>query len=127
MIRALLLCFGLLCASPYVLAEACIINGHNQKIEIQICQHNGNIPDDMFRNSFCQPQLSEMETEVTFLEQCPTGAFGVCRDAHVGGVPMSQDIYYYGVATDARYLRPACGQQSLGRWEDLSPNPSPQP
>lgn len=55
------------------------------------------------------------------LDFCPPGAFGVCRNAQSAGtqIPYQQDIYYYGQPTDARFLKPACQQQSLGSWQQL--------
>jgi len=44
------------------------------------------------------------------------GAFGVCRNATVGGTPYQQDVHYYGVASDATYLKPFCEKQSKGVW-----------
>ena len=32
------------------------------------------------------------------------------------GHAYQQDIHYYGIATDARYLKPACEQQYKGVW-----------
>ncbi|MNW12733.1 hypothetical protein D3C71_2104990 [compost metagenome] len=51
------------------------------------------------------------------MDNCPTGAFGVCRNAKVSNQPYRQDIHYYGVASDARYLKPFCEAQSQGTWE----------
>ena len=31
-------------------------------------------------------------------------------------MPYKQDIHYYGVDSDARYLKPACERQSKGVW-----------
>ena len=56
------------------------------------------------------------KVDVSFVEQCPVGAFGVCRNARVGGTPYQQDIHYYGVAEDAAYLKPFCESQSKGVW-----------
>ena len=53
---------------------------------------------------------------VEFVEQCPIGAYGVCRNARVGGTPYQQDVHYYGVASDATYLKAYCEQQSKGVW-----------
>ncbi len=97
-------------------AEACIIQAESEHMEIRLCQQNRSIPPHLFKTGFCKPQLAGQKTTVTFAEQCPAGAFGVCRNARAGGMPYQQDIHYYGVATDARFLKPACERQSKGIW-----------
>jgi hypothetical protein len=99
-----------------VSAEGCLIHSQDDRIEVKVCQQNHTIPDELFRTGFCQPQLQGQEVEVTFVEQCPTGAFGICRNAQVSNMPYRQDIHYYGVASDARFLQPACEQNSAGEW-----------
>lgn len=111
-------CYVLLLSliSTQVFAQACVIESVGEQVAVKICQQNRNIPEELFRTGFCQPQLKGQETTVTFVEQCPEGAFGVCRSAQSVGVPYQQDIYYYGVDSDAQYLKPACEQQSQGLW-----------
>lgn len=109
----LLLLLGL---TGEALAEGCLIHSQDERIEVKLCQQNRNIPDELFRSGFCQPELKGQEVQVTFVEQCPTGAFGVCRNALVSNMPYRQDIHYYGVASDARFLQPACEQTSAGEW-----------
>lgn len=99
-----------------VWAEGCVIHSQDDRIEVKICQQNRNIPTELFRSGFCQPNLPGHEVEVTFVEQCPAGAFGICRNAQVSNMPYRQDIHYYGVASDARFLQPACEQTSSGAW-----------
>ncbi|WP_278413895.1 NADH:ubiquinone oxidoreductase [Stutzerimonas kunmingensis] len=99
------------------LAEACVIHSHDDRVEVTLCQANINIPAELFRSGFCKPQLKDHEVEVKFVEQCPDGAFGICRNAHVSNMPYRQDIHYYGIASDARFLQPACEQNSRGVWE----------
>lgn len=106
----------LLLISPHVFAQACIIESVNQQVAVKICQQNKNIPEQLFKTGFCQPQLQGQKTTITFVDDCPSGAFGICRSAQAIGVPYQQDIHYYGVATDALYLKPACEQQSKGSW-----------
>lgn len=98
------------------MGQACIIHAESADMEIRLCQQNRSIPPNLFKNGFCKPQLAGQKTTVTFVERCPAGAFGVCRNATTGGTPYQQDIHYYGVATDARYLKPACEQQNRGTW-----------
>lgn len=105
-----------LCLTGEVWAEGCIIHSQDERIEVKLCQQNRTIPAELFRSGFCQPQLPDLTVEVTFVEQCPTGAFGVCRNAQVSNMPYRQDIHYYGVASDARILQPACEQNSGGEW-----------
>lgn len=102
--------------SGAALAEGCVIHSQGEQVEVRICQQNRSIPPEMFRTGFCQPRLKGQKVEVTMVEQCPSDYFGACRNARVGGMPYQQDIFYYGVATDARYLKPACEQQSKGVW-----------
>lgn len=115
----LLACLTSLLWPSLVLAEACIIQAQSERMEIRLCQQNRSIPPNLFRTGFCKPQLAGQMTSVSFVEQCPAGAFGVCRNAQAGGMPYQQDIHYYGVASDARYLKPACEQQSKGVWMNL--------
>src|SRR5574344_1350374 len=120
--RPALLTASLLCLLPLqALAEACIIQAESDRMDIKLCQQNRSIPAHLFKSGFCQPTLAGQKTTVTFAEHCPSGAFGVCRNAQSGGMPYQQDIYYYGVATDARYLKPACERQSKGVWLDNPP------
>lgn len=111
---------ALLCLiSPEVFAQACVVHSQGNAVDVQVCQHNRSIPEQLFREGFCQPNLQGQQVEVSYLAQCPEGAFGVCENAKVGGMPYRQDIHYYGVASDARLLKPYCEQQSEGQW--LSP------
>lgn len=114
--RALLLSLPLLLSGGQALAQACVIHSEGAQVDVKICQQNRSIPEEMFRTGFCQPQLKGQKVEVRFAEQCPIGYFGACRNARVGNMPYQQDIFYYGVASDARYLQPACEQQSKGVW-----------
>ena len=113
--RAWLLLFSLL--PGLALAEACVVHSQAERLDVKVCQENRNIPATLFREGFCQPQLQGQTVEVEFVEQCPDGAFGICRDAQVSNMPYRQDIHYYGVASDARFLQPACEQNSQGRWQ----------
>jgi hypothetical protein len=97
-------------------AEACVVHSKGAQVEVKVCQQNRTIPANLFHNGFCQPQLTGQTVDVSYAEQCPAGAFGVCRNARVSGSAYQQDIHYYGVATDARLLKPACEQQSKGVW-----------
>ncbi|MDG1583169.1 NADH:ubiquinone oxidoreductase [Pseudomonas sp. GOM6] len=97
-------------------AEACVIHSAGQQLDVKLCQQNRSIPANLFREGFCAPQLKGQKVDVSFVAQCPSGAFGECRNAKVQGTPYQQDIFYYGVASDARYLKPACEQQSKGVW-----------
>ncbi|MCK9533550.1 MAG: NADH:ubiquinone oxidoreductase [Pseudomonas sp.] len=106
----------LLLLSPSIFAQACVIESVDQQVKVKICQYNRSIPEHLFKSGFCQPQLQGQTTSVSFVEQCPSGAFGVCRNAQAGGLGYVEDIYYYGVKSDARYLKPACEQQSKGQW-----------
>ncbi|MCI8208850.1 NADH:ubiquinone oxidoreductase [Pseudomonas sp. S25] len=97
-------------------AEACLVHSQAERLDVKVCQANRNIPPKLFHDGFCQPQLAGQKTDVTFLEQCPTGAFGICSNAQVANMPYREDIHYYGVASDAAYLKPFCEGQSQGKW-----------
>lgn len=113
--RLLALC--MLLATGQALAEACIVTSSGAGVEVKVCQDNINIPTELFRSGFCQPQLAGQEVRVEFVEQCPSGAFGICRNAEASNFSYRQDIHYYGVASDARYLQPACELNSNGQWQ----------
>lgn len=119
MLRLLLLFFTLFLPS-FVWAQACVIEAQDAHVQVKICQQNRTIPKQLFEQGFCAPQMKDHQTKVTFETLCPSGAFGVCRNANVQGVPYQQDVHYYGVASDALYLKPACEQQSGGSWVELS-------
>lgn len=107
---------GLL-ASTQVWAEACVVHSQAERVSVEVCQQNRTIPPKLFHDGFCQPNLPGQKVEVQRLEQCPQGAYGVCRGARVERMPYEQDIHYYGVASDAAYLKPFCEQNSGGHWE----------
>ncbi|MNR01762.1 hypothetical protein D3C85_1175810 [compost metagenome] len=98
-------------------AEACVVQSQGEGLEVKLCQENRSIPSQLFREGFCQPQMQGQKVEVAFVDNCPADAFGVCRNAKVSNQPYRQDIHYYGVASDARYLKPFCEGQSQGKWE----------
>jgi hypothetical protein len=98
-------------------AEACVVHSIGKQVDVKLCQQNVSIPAQMFHDNFCQPQLSGQKVEVSFVEQCPTGAFGACHNARVTNLTYLEDLYYYGVASDARVLKVACEQQYKGVWE----------
>ena len=109
---ALLLALG----SGEVLAQACVVHSTAERLDVRVCQQNRTIPQKLFADGFCQPNLPGQKVEVQYVDQCPTGAFGVCSNAQVANMPYRQDIHYYGVATDAAYLHPFCEAQSQGTW-----------
>ena len=110
------LLWGLLLGSAEVLAQACVVETQGAGVQVKVCQQNRSIPATMFREGFCAPQLKGQQVTVSFVEQCPIGAFGLCRDAQVAGTLYRQDVHYYGVASDARLLKPACERQYRGVW-----------
>ena len=112
--RAWLLLFSLL--PGLALAEACVVRSQAERLDVKVCQENRNILTTLFRDGFCQPQLQGQTVEVEFVEQCPQGAYGVCQNARAGSGMYLQDIHYYGVASDALYLEPACTSQYQGKW-----------
>lgn len=112
----LLLSLALSCLPLLAQGEACVVHTQGKDVDVKVCQQNRTIPEKLFREGFCQPQLKDQKVEVTYAESCPSGAFGVCENAQTQGVPYRQDIHYYGVASDARVLQPFCEQQSNGHW-----------
>ena len=99
-----------------VWGQACLVHSQAERLDVKVCQENRTIPPKLFHDGFCQPQLVGQKTEVQFLEQCPSGAFGVCNNALVANMPYREDIHYYGIASDAAYLKPFCEGQSQGKW-----------
>ncbi|AGI22111.1 hypothetical protein H681_01145 [Pseudomonas sp. ATCC 13867] len=96
--------------------EACVVHSQGANLDVKVCQQNRSIPATLFRDGFCQPQLKDQTVQVTYADHCPSGAFGVCENAQVQGMPYRQDIHYYGVPSDARILQPFCETQSHGQW-----------
>lgn len=103
-------------ASGQTWAQACVVHSQAERLDVKVCQENISIPPKMFHDSFCQPQLAGQKVETQYAEQCPTGAFGICRNAQVANMPYREHIHYYGVAGDALYLKPFCEGQSQGEW-----------
>ena len=113
--RAFLL-LSLFSLSGLAWGEACVVHSQAERLDVKVCQQNRSIPPNLFRTGFCQLQLKGQKVAVEFVELCPMGAFGVCRNSTVGGTPYKQDVHYYGVASDANYLKPFCEKQSKGVW-----------
>ena len=113
----LLLLLSVTLPSGSVIADACIISSRAKGVEVELCQENRSIPRELFRSGYCQPQLVDQQVAVRFVASCPNGAFGICRNAQAANLAYRQDVHYYGVASDARFLRPACEQQPGARWE----------
>ncbi len=97
-------------------AQACVVHSQGDHLDVKVCQENRNIPEHLFTEGFCRPQLKDQKVEVTYVDRCPAGAFGICNDAHVDNMPYRQDVHYYGVASDARFLKPFCETRSAGKW-----------
>jgi len=98
-------------------AESCVVHSQAERLDVKVCQENLNIPPDLFHDGFCKPQLKDQKVEVTYMAQCPSGSFGQCSNAQVANMPYRQNIHYYGVASDAAFLKPFCEQQSQGVWK----------
>ena len=71
-------------ASAGAWGEACVVHSSGNRVDVKLCQQNRSLPSEMFKSGFCQPQLKGQKVEVEFVEQCPGGAFGVCRNATAG-------------------------------------------
>lgn len=103
--------------SSQAMASACVITSNDEQLPIRMCQHNINIPPSLFTDSFCQPQIPDRSFDVAFTDECPEGAYGVCKGAKTPGVAYEQAIYYYSDADDAPILKAYCEDISEGRWE----------
>ena len=114
MTRFLILALSLL--SPGAFASACLIESSDDQLPIRLCQANRSIPDGLFEQQFCQPQIPDRSFQVQLLEACPSG-YGVCAGAHTEGVGYQQDIHYYSDAEDAPVLQAYCEQVSRGQWQ----------
>ncbi|SDI24596.1 NADH:ubiquinone oxidoreductase [Pseudomonas panipatensis] len=114
---ALLLLSCLTALPTLARAEACVVHSHGANLDVKVCQQNRSIPAKLFHDGFCQPQLKDQKVDVSYADSCPSGAFGVCSNAQVPNMPYRQDIHYYGVASDARFLQPFCEGQSHGQWQ----------
>ena len=121
MVRRLIL-FVLLCSSTAVQATACLIESNDDELPIRMCQQNISIPVQLFESSFCQPQIPERSFDVSMLENCPAGAYGVCDNARSEGVGYRQAIHYYSDPDDQPVLQAYCEQFSNGQW--LTPGPA---
>jgi hypothetical protein len=104
--------------SGQVWAESCVVHSQGERLDVKVCQENINIPPELFHDGFCKPQLKDQKVEVAYMAQCPSGSFGQCSNAQVANMPYRQNIHYYGVASDAAFLKPFCEQQSKGVWKD---------
>lgn len=111
-LAAVLLCV----VSSLAWGEACVVHSQAERLDVKVCQQNRTIPKNLFRTGFCKPELKGQKVAVDFVEQCPAGAYGVCRNATVGGTPYQQDIHYYGVASDSAFVKPFCEKQNKGVW-----------
>ena len=108
---------SLVVMSSQTRAESCVVHSQSNKVDVKVCQENLNIPPDLFHDGFCKPQLKDQKVEVTYSQECPAGSFGQCSNAQVANMPYRQNIHYYGVASDAAFLKPFCEQQSKGVWK----------
>lgn len=99
------------------LADACLIESDDDQLPIRMCQQNISIPPQLFRDSFCQPQIADRSFEVSFMDNCPEGAYGICADARSEGVAYRQSIHYYSEPDDGPVLKAYCEQFSDGSWQ----------
>lgn len=98
--------------------QACLITSSDAELPIRMCQQNISIPDTLFSSSFCQPQIPDRTFNIDFMDQCPTGAYGICEGAKAQGVAYEQSIHYYSDATDAPVLKAYCERISEGTWQE---------
>lgn len=112
----------LLIFARLALADACLIESADEQLPIRLCQQNINIPVQLFRDSFCQPQIVDRRFDVSFLDNCPQGAYGVCAGARSEGVAYRQSIHYYSDPADEPVLRAYCERFSDGQWQPAPVN-----
>lgn len=114
------LCLLLLSLLPrQLLAEACLIESVDDGVAIRMCQQNLSIPPQLFRDSFCQPQIHQREFSVEMLDSCPAGAYGICEQSSSEGVAYRQSIHYYSDPDDAPYLKIWCEEHTDGNWLEV--------
>ena len=94
--------------SGEALAQACVVHSQGERLDVKVCQQNREHPGQISRRWFLPPNYLGAESRDAVLDKCPAGAFGVCSNPQVANMPYRQDIHYYGVATDAAYLKPFC-------------------
>lgn len=116
-----LIFFILLFSSTAAYSAACLIESNDDELPIRMCQQNINIPAQLFRDSFCQPQITERSFSVSFMVSCPEGAYGVCENARSEGVAYRQAIHYYSEPDDEPVLQAYCEQFSQGQWRSAEP------
>lgn len=105
-----------LCSSSAVQAAACLIESNDDQLPIRMCQQNISIPAELFKDSFCQPEIAGRSFEVNYRESCPEGAYGICNNARSEGVAYRQAIHYYSDPDDQPVLQAYCEQFSEGEW-----------
>ena len=58
--------------SGEALAQACVVHSTGARIDVKVCQQNRNIPEKLFAEGFCQPNLPGQKVEV----QTPNALLG---------------------------------------------------
>lgn len=114
--KSILLVPVLLGVMAEVHATACLIESDDEQEPIRLCQQNMTIPENLFEESFCQPNIPERSFKIELIETCPAGAYGICEGSRTEGVGYQQSIYYYSNASDAPVLKAYCEQISHGKW-----------
>ncbi len=51
-------------ASGEALAQACVVHSQAERLDVKVCQQNRNIPEKLFADGFCQPNLAGQNVEV---------------------------------------------------------------
>lgn len=113
----------LLCLTAEVQAAACLIESDDDQQPIRLCQENINIPQKLFTENFCRPNIPDRSFAISTVEACPDDAYGVCEGSRTEGVGYQQSIYYYSNATDAPVLKAYCEKISQGRWVEPGATP----
>lgn len=50
--------------SSETLAQACVVHSQGERLDVQVCQQNRNIPPKLFADGFCQPNLAGQKVEI---------------------------------------------------------------
>ena len=122
MTRFLFIPLMCLLSTTHAWAQACLIVSTDQKVPIRMCQQNMTIPQHLFADNFCHPQIPDRSFEITMVDECPAEAYGICAGSHTDGVGYQQSIFYYSDPNDAPVLKAYCEKVSKGAWQSPAQN-----
>src|SRR5690606_25352604 len=50
------------------LAQACVVHSTAERLDVKVCQENRSIPEKLFADGFCQPNLAGQKVEVQYVD-----------------------------------------------------------